>query len=41
MKEKVKKAKAAESGKTLKEEKLNPKKHLQPILQKLSERQPI
>ena len=32
MKEKVKKAKAAESGKPLKEEKIKPKKHLQPIL---------
>ena len=39
--DKVKKAKVAESGKELKDEKLKPKKHLQPILQKLSERQPI
>ena len=32
MKERVKKAKAAESGKELKDEKIKPKKHLQPIL---------
>jgi hypothetical protein len=32
MMEKVKKAKAAESGKVLKDEKIKPKKHLQPIL---------
>jgi hypothetical protein len=32
MKEKIKRAKASESGKPLKDEKIKPKKHLQPIL---------
>jgi len=32
MKEKIKRAKLAESGKQLKDEKIKPKKHLQPIL---------
>lgn len=41
LKNKGKKAEKAKEGKGLKDEKLKPKKHVQPILQKLSERKPV
>lgn len=41
LKSKGSKAEKAKEGKALKDEKLKPKKHVQPILQKLSERKPV